>query len=91
MRLCPTIRLLANPPVVNLGAAVLVASLLAGCGGGQGRSDSQTAAKVNKEEVTVHQINGALAQQRGVRPEDSEEASRRILERLNKIKSEMKE
>jgi len=65
-----------------LGALLLAGTLLAGCGGGQDRAATQTAAKVNKEELTVHQINAVLAQQRGIRPEQSDEASRRILERL---------
>ena len=43
---------------------------------------TQTAAKVNKEEITVHQINAVLQQQRGLKPEQAEEAGRRALERL---------
>jgi EpsD family peptidyl-prolyl cis-trans isomerase len=57
--------------------------LLAGCGGGKDKAAaSQTAAKVNKEEVTVHQINFVLQQQRGLKPEQAEAASRQVLERL---------
>jgi EpsD family peptidyl-prolyl cis-trans isomerase len=83
MRLRPIPRLpRPRSPVVPLGALLFVAGLAAGCGGGQDRLESQTAAKVNKEELTVHQINGVLAQQRGLRPEDRDEASRRVLERL---------
>lgn len=64
-------------------AAVLTALLLAGCGGsGQEKGASQTAAKVNKEEITVHQINFVLQQQRGLKPEQAEAASRQILDRL---------
>ncbi|HET9643405.1 MAG TPA: EpsD family peptidyl-prolyl cis-trans isomerase [Burkholderiaceae bacterium] len=55
--------------------------LVAGCGG-QGNKASQTAAKVNKEEITVHQINFVLQQQRGLRPEQADAASRQVLERL---------
>jgi len=64
--------------------SVAVAStlLLAACGGGKDGGASQTAAKVNKSEITVHQINFALQQQRGLRPEQVEAASRQILERL---------
>ena len=43
---------------------------------------SQTAAKVNKAEVTVHQINFVLQQQRNIRPEQADAASKQILERL---------
>jgi EpsD family peptidyl-prolyl cis-trans isomerase len=54
---------------------------LTGCGK-KGHGASQTAAKVNKEEITVHQINYVLQQQRGLRPEQTDQASRQILERL---------
>ena len=43
---------------------------------------SQTAAKVNKDEITVHQINFVLQQQRNLRPEQADAASKQILERL---------
>lgn len=57
-------------------------TLLTACSGRQRESASQTAAKVNKEEITVHQINFVLQQQRNLRPEQAEAASRQILERL---------
>jgi EpsD family peptidyl-prolyl cis-trans isomerase len=64
----------------------LVASsafLLAGCGDKkETKGASQTAVKVNKEEITVHQINFVLQQQRGLKPEQAEAASKQILERL---------
>jgi EpsD family peptidyl-prolyl cis-trans isomerase len=63
-------------------AALLVAAVLAGCGERRDKAASQTAAKVNKDEITVHQINFMLQQQRGLRPEQAETASRQILERL---------
>lgn len=68
-----------------LAAAVLAlsAGLLAGCGEKKDKATtSQTAAKVNKEEVTVHQINLALQGQRGLKPEQAEAAGRQVLERL---------
>ena len=62
-------------------AATLV--LLAGCGDKKKEaSASQTAAKVNKEEITVHQINFVLQQQRGLQQSQAEAASKQILERL---------
>lgn len=61
---------------------VLCAVLSSGCGEKKDRSASQTAAKVNKDEITVHQINFVLQQQRGLRPEQADAASRQILERL---------
>jgi EpsD family peptidyl-prolyl cis-trans isomerase len=73
----------------GLGAtalAALVATVLAmaltGCGEKKDKPASQTAAKVNKEEITVHQINYVLQQQRGLAPEQAASASKVALERL---------
>jgi len=65
-------------------ATVLVAAmlLLAACGGDRDKVTSQTAAKVNRSEITVHQINFVLQQQRNLRPEQADAASRQILDRL---------
>ena len=65
--------------LVALAAAVV---LLAACGDKKEKGASQTAAKVNKAEVTVHQINFVLQQQRGLKPEQTDAASKQILERL---------
>lgn len=65
------------------GLAVLAIAVLTACGGPSGdKPATQTAARVNKEEITVHQINGVLANQRGLRSDQAEEAGRRVLERL---------
>ncbi len=71
---------------VRLAGAVLLAAcaafLASGCGDKKKDNGvAQVAAKVNKEEITVEQINSAL-QQRAVKPEQAEAASRQILERL---------
>ena len=67
---------------VAAGAAC-AAALLAGCGGGGGgRSSSQVAAKVNQEELSIHQINFRLQRQAGLKPEQAEAAGRQTLERL---------
>ena len=63
-------------------AAVFAALLLVGCGEKKDKAASQTAARVNKDEITVHQINFVLQQQRGLRPEQADAASQQILERL---------
>lgn len=63
-------------------ATAASAALLAGCGDKKEKSASQTAAKVNKEEITVHQINFVLQQQRGLKPEQANAAGRQVLERL---------
>lgn len=67
---------------VWLAAAVALA-VIASCGGqGGDKQPSQVAAKVNKEELSVHQINFVLQQMRGLKPEQSAEAGRQVLERL---------
>ncbi len=67
---------------LTLIALVSSAALLAACGDKKEKGASQTAVKVNKSEVTVHQINFVLQQQRNIRPEQTDAASKQILERL---------
>ncbi len=62
--------------------ALVSVALLAACGDKKEKGASQTAAKVNKDEITVHQINFVLQQQRGLKPEQADAASKQILERL---------
>ena len=69
----------ATTSLIALTAALV---LLTGCGDKKEKSASQTAAKVNKSEITVHQINFVLQQQRGLKPEQTDTASKQILERL---------
>jgi len=73
-----------RPGIRTLATVALAASaaLLAGCGDKKEKVASQTAVKVNKDEITVHQINFLLQQQRGLRPEQAEAAGKQILERL---------
>jgi EpsD family peptidyl-prolyl cis-trans isomerase len=73
-----SIRLLALLPVV------VAATLAAGCGDkskSEGKA-SQAAARVNSDEITVHQINQLLERQQGLKPEQAEAASRQALEGL---------
>jgi EpsD family peptidyl-prolyl cis-trans isomerase len=59
--------------------------VLAGCGDSKDKPATQTAAKVNDDEITVHQINSELQRAtRGNVPEgaNAEAASKRILESL---------
>lgn len=65
--------------VISIMAA---ASLLAACGGDKKKSSTQVAAKVNKEEISVHQINFVLQRTPGLRPEQAPAASKKILENL---------
>jgi EpsD family peptidyl-prolyl cis-trans isomerase len=66
----------AAAAALALGAA----TALMGCGA-KDKASTQTAARVNKDEITVHQI-GALLSQQAVKPEQVQEAERQILERL---------
>jgi EpsD family peptidyl-prolyl cis-trans isomerase len=62
--------------------ALASVALLVGCGEKKEKGASQTAAKVNKDEITVHQINFVLQQQRGLKPEQTDAASKQVLDRL---------
>lgn len=69
--------------LTRIALACAMAMALAACGGDdKDKPATQTAAKVNKEEITVHQINHVLQQQRNLRPEQAEAASKQVLERL---------
>lgn len=75
----------ARSSVATIAAALALAGLVAGCGDKKKENDAaatQTAAKVNKEEVTVHQINHVLSQQRAAPPEQAASTNRLVLERL---------
>jgi EpsD family peptidyl-prolyl cis-trans isomerase len=55
---------------------------LTACGEKKDKPATQTAAKVNKEEITVHQINFVLQQQRNLKADQTDAASKQVLERL---------
>ena len=65
-------------------ALLTTAALAAGCGEKKKEPlpGNQVAARVNKDDVTLQQINLVLQQQRNLRPEQADQASRQILERL---------
>ena len=66
-------------------AAALVLMMTAACGDkkkDEEKKATQAAARVNKEELTINQINLLLGQQRGLKPEQAEEAGKQALERL---------
>jgi EpsD family peptidyl-prolyl cis-trans isomerase len=77
-----TFRMTPGRPLALIGALVACGLLLVACGDKKEKAASQTAAKVNKEEITVHQINFVLQQQRGLKPEQAEAAGKQVLERL---------
>lgn len=77
------------PRTRRLGQVAAVAAatalvFLAGCSDKkeEKKAATQAAARVNKEELTVHQINLVLSQQRGLRAEQAEQAGKQALERL---------
>ena len=82
-----------SPPILAFRAAlrragtaafaVAVAATLAACGGKDDKKPAtQVAAKVNKEEISVHQINFVLQRTPGLPPERAAEAKKAILDRL---------
>lgn len=72
-------------PALRIGLCSIAAvALLAACGDKKDdkKAATQAAARVNKEELTIHQINLVLQQQKNLQPEQAEAASRQVLERL---------
>ena len=68
---------------IALVAATLSAlAVLAGCGSGHDKVASQVAAKVNGDEITVHQINNALARGGAVAPEQARKVAPQVLETI---------
>ena len=66
---------------LSLTLTAALAFLTGGCGGDTG-SDSQVAAKVNKGEISVHQVQSVLQRQSRTTREQPEHAARRILDSL---------
>ena len=70
-------------PVPSICPLLLVAILLAACGQDDGKKPaSQVAVRVNKEEITVHQLNNAMAQFRNLSPEQQQAVTKQVLERM---------
>jgi len=74
---CGAVRRTASALTLLAAAAMLVA-----CGGGDKKGATQVAAKVNKEEISVHQINFVLQRQPGLKPEQAPAATKAVLEGL---------
>lgn len=68
--------------VLSIAAATVAALALAACGKEGSKPATQVAAKVNKEEISVHQINFVLQRQQGLKPEQAEVTGQQVLERL---------
>lgn len=65
-------------------AVLLVLGVVAGCGkkDDDKKPATQVAAKVNSDEITVHQVNNVLARTPNVAPALADQAKREILDRL---------
>lgn len=61
---------------------LLFVATIAGCGGEEKEAATQVAARVNREEISIHQINNVLARTGKVAPEQAKAAGQRILEEL---------
>lgn len=70
----------ARAALCALSALALLS--LAACSKEADKPASQVAAKVNKEEISVHQINFVMQRTPGLKPEQAETAGRQVLERL---------
>lgn len=69
-------------PLVSLFPVLLIVAVSAGCGKSDDKKTSQVAAKVNEEEITVHQINSILARTPNLAPEASVRAKYELLDKL---------
>lgn len=64
-------------------AALMLCVALAGCGKGDDKKvATQVAAKVNSDEITVHQVNNVLARNPNLPPEAAARAKRQVVDRL---------
>ena len=71
-----------NKIFVNFCLALLSAALASGCSKSDEDKATQVAAKVNSDEITVHQINYVLARQKNVPPDSADKIKREILNKL---------
>jgi EpsD family peptidyl-prolyl cis-trans isomerase len=67
--------------IAIVAAAIATTFGLSGCAD-KAKSETQVVAKVNNEELSIHQINHLLQRQQTLKPEQVEPVSRQILERL---------
>lgn len=73
-----------HPQVKTLTSlsALCVALVLAGCNKEHASSDTQIVAKVNKEEISVHQVNAVLAKVPGITSEQAKVVGKQVLDKL---------
>jgi EpsD family peptidyl-prolyl cis-trans isomerase len=66
----------------HIASALASIVLVAACGQGDDKMAGQVVAKVNSDEITVHEINAVLARTPNVPPQLAEQARKRILDEL---------
>ena len=72
-----------NLCTTQIVVALAIAIAMTACGRDDDRKpSSQVAAKVNKEEITVHQLNNAMTQFRNVGEDQQKTVTRQVLERM---------
>jgi EpsD family peptidyl-prolyl cis-trans isomerase len=72
----------ARSAVASVACALLGVLVLVGCGARKEDGSTQIAAKVNKEEISIHQINYLLQRQSGLKADQVEAVSRSTLDAL---------
>lgn len=70
-----------RPSLHNLAILAAALCILAGCGKSE-HVATQVVAKVNGDEISVHQVNNALAQMGRIPPEDLDKVRREVLDKL---------
>ncbi len=75
---------MSHHAVRSFTVSIMAVAVLAACGGegGDKKAATQVAAKVNKGEVSVHQINQVMQRANVTSPEQAKAASKQVLERL---------
>lgn len=69
-------------PLLGLAALLALTIGIGGCGKKQETAATQVVAKVNADEITVHQVNNVLARVKNMTPEAAPQAKREILGKL---------
>lgn len=82
MQTLSTSRLPALPRVGRAACGAVVVLLLAACGARSDKAATQVAAKVNKDEISVHQVNFMMQRQGAAAPGQEQQVSQEAVERL---------